>query len=63
MKSRRNHMVLGIFFLLSLCIAIGGCGVKPGEVSGPPSAEPLRFPRTYPDPATDRIMAPPAVRP
>jgi len=48
---------------LSLCLCLGivlgtlaGCGIKPSFVDPPQGEEQDRFPRTYPDPAPERLI-------
>lgn len=39
--------------VLSFCLALlalGGCGIKPGQVDPPPGVERDSFPKTYPAP-------------
>lgn len=36
--------------LLALIVFLPGCGIRPGDVSPPPQAEPSGFPHTYPAP-------------
>jgi hypothetical protein len=45
----RSTAVFGFIALLLL----GGCGIKPAEVSAPPGAKDT-FPRTYPAPEAGR---------
>jgi len=46
--------VLSFHLTLALALAaVGGCGIKPGKLAPPPSAQQDTFPRVYPDPATD----------
>jgi len=40
--------------LILLVMTAAGCGTKPGSVDAPPGAEDKVFPRTYPDPSTNR---------
>lgn len=39
--------------LLSACLIVGACGIKPGDVSAPEGMEESAFPRTYPNVKTD----------
>ena len=46
--------VLSFYLTLAVALAaVGGCGVKPGKLTPPPSAQKDTFPKVYPDPATD----------
>lgn len=39
--------------IVSICLFLTACGVKPGTVSAPEGAEHETFPRAYPDISTD----------
>jgi len=46
--------MIRIYSLLVLSVfMVTACGVKPGELSPPTGSKDVKFPRTYPDPATD----------
>ena len=45
------------FLILGICLVMGACGVKPGDVSPPEGTEEKAFPATYPDLSTDPAPA------
>lgn len=45
--------------LLAAAAVLAACGVKPQDVDPPPGAREGMFPRTYPNPALDPLLAPP----
>jgi hypothetical protein len=48
---KRTIASLPLYVMIVLLVA--ACGIKPAEVDPPQGHKSDRFPRTYPDPATD----------
>lgn len=56
MPIQRSARRLPLYIVLTGLMSMGlcACGVKPDSLSAPPEATDTVFPRTYPDPATER---------
>ena len=50
--------VVYIAAVMAVSMLLTGCGIKPNDVLAPDSSQNVRFPRAYPDPATDAQPGP-----